>query len=157
MSLRSYALDKDCLGGALVAVIGAGAIAAARRYELGTLGRMGPGFFPTVIGSVMLLTGLAIMVAGLRRAALDADQVKAPDLRAWILIPLSLLAFILVGEHAGLLPATFSLVLIAAFADRTNRWRGMLMLAAAMTLVALVVFWWGLQVQFPLITLGSDE
>ena len=63
----------------------------------------------------------------------------------------------MVGEHAGLLPATFSLVLVAALADRRNGWRGTLVLAAAMTLVSLVVFWWGLQVQFPLFTLGSDE
>ena len=154
---RPSMLNKDCLGGALVAVLGAGAIAAARRHEFGTLGRMGPGFFPTAIGVVMLLTGLVIALGGLRRAALDADRVQAPDLRASILIPLSLLAFIVVGEHAGLLPATFSLVLVAALADRRNGWRGTLVLAASMTLVSLVVFWWGLQVQFPLFTLGSDE
>ena len=157
MTLRAQLLNKDCLGGALVALLGAGAIAAARSYEVGTLARMGPGFFPTAIGAVMLLTGVSIFVAGLRRTVVDTDRVKAPDLRAWTLIPLSLLAFIVVGEQAGLLPATFSLVLVAAAADRRNGWRGALLLAVAMAMVALVVFWWGLQVQFPLFTLGPDE
>ena len=156
-TLRAQLLNKDCLGGALVALLGAGAIAAARSHELGTLARMGPGFFPTAIGAVMLLTGVSIFLAGLRRTGLETDRVKAPDPRAWTLIPLSLLAFIVVGEQAGLLPATFSLVLVAAAADRRNGWRGALLLAAAMALVALVVFWWGLQVQFPLFTLGPDE
>ena len=157
MTLRGQLLNKDCLGGALVALMGAGAIAAARSHELGTLARMGPGFFPTLIGAVMLLTGVSIFLGGLRRTPLDEDRVQSPDLRAWTLIPLSLLAFIVVGGQAGLLPATFSLVLVAAAADRRNGWRGALLLAAAMALVALVVFWWGLQVQFPLFTLGPDE
>ncbi len=157
MTLRGQLLNKDCLGGALVALMGAGAIAAARSHELGTLARMAPGFFPTLIGAVMLLTGVSIFLGGLRRTPLDEDRVQFPDLRAWTLIPLSLLAFIVVGGQAGLLPATFSLVLVAAAADRRNGWRGALLLAAAMALVALVVFWWGLQVQFPLFTLGPDE
>ncbi len=157
MTLRAYLFNKDCLGGALVALLGAGAIAAARSHELGSLARMGPGFFPTTIGAVMLLTGVSIVLTGLRRTALNTDRVRAPDLRAWTLIPLSLLAFIVVGEQAGLLPATFSLVLVAAFADRRNGWRSALLLAAAMVLVALLVFWWGLQVQFPLFTFGSGE
>ena len=157
ITLRAYLFNKDCLGGALVALLGAGAIAATRSHQLGTLARMGPGFFPTAIGAVMLLTGVSIFLAGLRRTVLDTDRVKAPDLRAWTLIPLGVLAFIVVGEQAGLLPATFSLVLVAAAADRRNGWRGALLLAAAMALVALVVFWWGLQVQFPLFTLGPNE
>ena len=157
MTPRAYLLDKDCLGGTLVASLKACAIAAACSHELGTLARMGPGFFPTAIGIVMLLTGVSILLTSLRRAPLEEGRVKRPDLRAWTLIPLSLLAFIVVGEQAGLLPATFSLVVVAAFADRRNGWRGTLLLAAAIMLVALLVFSWGLQVQFPLITFGSGE
>ncbi len=104
MTPRAYLLDKDCLGGTLVALLKACAIAAACSHELGTLARMGPGFFPTAIGIVMLLTGVSILLTSLRRAPLEEGRVKRPDLRSWTLIPLSLLAFIVVGEQAGLLP-----------------------------------------------------
>lgn len=157
MAIRNYALNKDVLGGALVLAIGVAAIAAGGSYQVGTLGRMGPGFFPIAIGAVMAVTGVAIAFGGARRAAPGIGQVAAPNLRAWLLVPLSLVAFIVIGDWAGLLPATFSIVLVAALADRQNTWRGTLALAAVMTLVCLVVFWWGLQVQFPLFKLGFDE
>lgn len=148
--------NKDVLGGALVCALGAGAIAMVRGNAIGTLGRMGPGFFPTLIGVVMVLTGVAILLGGLRAGATE-HGVERPDLRAWTLIPLSLVAFIVAGEFGGLLPATFSVVFIAALADRDNTWRSAMLLACAMVAVCLVVFWWALQVQFPLLTFGIDQ
>lgn len=149
-------LRKDVLGGALVCALGAGAITMVRGNAVGTLGRMGPGFFPTLIGVVMVLAGIAIALGGVR-AGPDASTMERPDLRAWTLIPLSLVAFIVVGEYGGLVPATFAVVFIAALADRANTWRGALLLAAAMVAICLVVFWWALQVQFPLLTFGDDQ
>ncbi len=147
--------NKDVLGGALVCAMGAGAIAMVRNNAIGTLGRMGPGFFPTLIGVVMVLTGTAILLGGLRSGA-AGQGLERPDLRAWTLIPLSLVAFVVAGEYGGLLPATFAVVFIAALADRDNTWRNALLLAGAMIAVCLVVFWWALQVQFPLITFGIE-
>ncbi len=134
--------------------LGAGAVAMVRGNAIGTLGRMGPGFFPTLVGAVMVLAGAAIAIRGLR--ASPAEDIAAPDLRAWTLIPLSLVAFVVVGDYGGLLPGTFAVVFIAALADRDNTWRSALTLAASMVAVCLVVFWWALQVQFPLLTIGPD-
>ncbi len=156
MQSRALLRNKDVLGGALVCVLGLVAIAMVRSNALGTLGRMGPGFFPTLIGVVMLLTGLAILFGGLR-AGVMTPGLEQPDLRAWTLIPLSLVAFVVAGEYGGLLPATFSVVFIAALADLKNTWRNAVLLACAMVAVCLVVFWWALQVQFPLITFGLDS
>jgi hypothetical protein len=58
------------------------------------------------------------------------------------------------GTYGGLLPATFATVFIAAMGDRKNRTWEALLLAAAMTLVCLVVFWWLLRVQLPLFQWG---
>ena len=44
-SLFSY--NKDYYGGALMILIGLAAVYQGTRYQLGTLARMGPGFFPT--------------------------------------------------------------------------------------------------------------
>ncbi len=155
--LRDYARNKDVLGGVLVSAIGCTAIAAVRNNQFGTLSRMGPGFFPTIVGVVMLLAGIAIAIGGARAAAPGVDRPDAPDLRALALVSLSLVAFIVVGEFAWLLPATFAIVVVAALADRQNTWRGTLALATVMVLACLVVFWWGLQVQFPLLKFGFDE
>ncbi|QIG97675.1 tripartite tricarboxylate transporter TctB family protein [Bradyrhizobium sp. 6(2017)] len=156
-ALRSYALNKDCLGGALVASVGAIAIAAVRKDEFGALDRMGPAFFPSVVGATMIIVGSAIALVGVGKAASDRDRVLTLDLRAWGLVPLSLFAFIVVGAFSGLLPATFAIVSIAALADRHNTWQDIVLLAAIMTVTCLVVFWWGLQVQFPLFHFGFGE
>ena len=156
MAAGTLPRNKAVLGGALVCALGAGAIAMVRGNAIGTLGRMGPGFFPTLIGIVMVLAGAAILLGGLRAGA-AGDKVAKPDLRAWTLIPLSLVAFVVVGEHGGLLAATFAVVFIAALADRDNTWRGGLLLACAMIAVCVVVFWWALQVQFPLFTFGAES
>ena len=148
--------NKDVLGGALVCALGGTAIASVRSFGIGTLGRMGPGFFPILVGVVMILAGLAILAGGLRALG-SAGQITTPDLRAWVMVPLSLIAFIVLGEYGGLLPATFAVVFVAALADRDNTWRSALAIAAAMAVVGIVVFWWALQVQFPLLTFGIDR
>lgn len=46
--------NKDFLAGLLFALIGGFAVALARGYPMGTTMRMGPGYFPTVLGGILL-------------------------------------------------------------------------------------------------------
>ena len=61
------------------------------------------------------------------------------------------LAFIVLGGPFGLGPATFACVFVAAWGDRGATLRGSLLLAAAATAVAAVVFSWLLKFQLPLV------
>ena len=81
------------------------------------------------------------------------DAITDPQARAAILGGIVL--FIVLGEFAGLAPATFALVFVAALGDRQSTWIGALVLAAIMTLMAGVLFWYLLQVQFPIWRLGG--
>ena len=63
-------------------------------------------------------------------------------------------AFIVLGKYGGLLPATFAITFISALGDRQNTIVKALILSLAMVAIALVVFWWALQMQFPLIRWG---
>ena len=71
--------------------------------------------------------------------------------RAWALISVSIVAFVLLAERFGLVPAAFAIVFISAFADRDNNWKRAAILSAAIVVVAIVVFWWALQIQLPLL------
>jgi hypothetical protein len=53
-------LGKDALAGIMFALFGAAAVVLARQYPRGTLARMGPGFFPTVLGAVLVALGLLL-------------------------------------------------------------------------------------------------
>lgn len=145
---------KDILGGSLMLAIGLGVCWHATRYELGSLRQMGPGFFPMSLGAILALTGLLICLSGLRTGPQMPAVTWQPQWRGWFCICASLVAFVIIGNFFGLLPATFATVVIAAFGDRKNSLRAALTLATCMTLVCLVVFWWLLQVQFPLFKWG---
>jgi hypothetical protein len=61
--------NRDYYGGALMMAIGLGAIIEGRQYPLGTLSRMGPGFFPVALGAILALVGLAIIATARFTAA----------------------------------------------------------------------------------------
>jgi len=47
--------NKDIWSGLMLIVIGAAAILVARNYPFGTALRMGPGFFPVVLGGLLIV------------------------------------------------------------------------------------------------------
>jgi hypothetical protein len=121
-------------------------------YPVGTLQRMGPGYIPLVLGMILIATGLYIagkaFVTGPGRAVL---QARPPQWRAWALISLGIAGFVAAADYLGLVPAAFAVVFIAALGDRGNSWSSAALLALGIVVVAVVVFWWGLQVQLPLL------
>ena len=58
--------NKDFLAGLLFIAIGLVAVAVARNYPFGTAMRMGSGYFPTVLGGILILLGAWVMGRGLR-------------------------------------------------------------------------------------------
>jgi hypothetical protein len=151
-------LHKDVVGGVLIAGFGVAVAAhSLSAFSIGTLSQMGPGFFPLTLGVVLILSGVAIAVKGHLSAPRTTKEATRhpPEWRAWFLICLGIASFVVLAKYAGMVPATFSIVFISAFADRKNNWRQALFLALAMALVSVVVFWWALQIQLPLFKWGS--
>ncbi len=146
--------NKDYYGGALMIAIGLAAIIQGRQYPIGTLSRMGPGFFPVAVGAILAFTGLAIVVSA-RFAARKAEETALPpEWRGWFCIGLSIIAFVVLGRYGGLVPATFAIVFIAALADRQNTILAATVLALTTVVVCIVIFWWALQMNFALFGWG---
>ena len=146
--------NRDYYGGALMFLIGLGAILQGRTYSMGTLSRMGPGFFPVSLGVILALAGAAIALSA-RFAEREAEEkALPPEWRGWFCISLSIVAFVVLGKYGGLVAATFAIVFISALGDRQNTIKSALVLAVAIVVICLVVFWWALQMQFPLFGWG---
>ncbi len=135
-------------------LFGLGAIAEGTGYHLGTLRRMGPGFFPAAVGALLVLCGIIIAIEGLSRKNVS-DGRGRPEWRGWLCIIGGIVAFILLGKYTGLLPATFSIVFISALGGRQNTLKGALILSLAVCAVAVAIFWWALGIQFPLVMWGA--
>jgi len=150
---------RELLAGGLMAVAGIGITMKGSTYRLGSLSHMGPGFFPTVLGAILIVLGLAIAAAPYAPGAVAAEDGHdaAPDLslrRAWLCILLSPVLFIVFGRSFGMIPGAFACVLIAALGDRDATLRGCLILAAVVTIFGAALFSWILQVPMPLLTWG---
>jgi hypothetical protein len=147
---------RDYYGGALVMLVGLGVAVQGSRYGVGSLTQMKAGFFPVVTGTILALLGAAIAASAARRPAADIapEAQLAPEWRGWLCIVASILAFLVLGKYGGLLPATFAIVFISALGDRDNSVRAALVLATGITVVCVVLFWWALKLQFPLLSWG---
>jgi hypothetical protein len=135
-------------------LIGMGAVLMGVTYQTGNLRHMGPGFFPVAVGAIVALMGVLIAF-GARGQAVEEGDTLPPEWRGWICIVLSIVAFVVIGRHGGLLPATFAIVFISALGDRDNSIKSAILLAVAMCVICFVVFWWALQLQFPLFAWGN--
>ncbi len=141
--------SQDRLSGLLLVVLGAAVAWRGRSYGLGSLSSMGAGYFPDALGVILVALGLGV-------AAIADPEVMPhlPSRAAWrggLLVLGSVFVFVVVGQHGGLLPATFGCVFVAALADRRNSLRDALLLAAAMSLVSVLLFHWALHVEIPLL------
>jgi hypothetical protein len=139
---------KDFWAGVMLIVIGAASIFIARGYPFGSTMRMGPGYFPSVLGGILVLFGLYVMGAGLR----THEKITVHcSLRALIVLSLSLVAFGVLMTHAGFIPALAVLIFGSAAAGREFKFVEVLLLTVILTMLSVAVFISGLGLPYPLI------
>jgi Tripartite tricarboxylate transporter TctB family len=140
--------NKDFWAGIMFIAPGAASILIARGYPFGSTMRMGPGYFPSVLGGILVLFGLYVMIMGLR----SGEKITVHcSIRALIVLPLSLLAFGVLMTHAGFIPALAVLIFGSASAGREFKFVEILLLTLILTGLSVAVFSWGLGLPYPLI------
>jgi len=140
--------NKDFLAGSLFIAIGVVAVAVARNYPFGTAMRMGSGYFPSVLGGILILLGAWVMARGLR----SGEKLKS----GWGWKPLALVAlaialFGFVMPRLGLIPALAAVLFVSALGGREFRFKEVLVLTAVMSAFAVVVLLYVLKMPYPLI------
>jgi hypothetical protein len=142
------ARQRDVWAGLTFLATGVAALLLARGYPAGTALRMGPGYFPRLLAAVLILFGFHAVWKGLRRPE-RIEGAWSP--RALIVLPLAMVLFGVLMEHAGFVPAIAALVVGSAAAGRQFRLLEVLLLTAFLTAVSVAVFVWGLGLPYPLI------
>ncbi len=138
---------KNVLAGLTFIGFGLAFAAGATAYDIGDPVRMGPGFFPLVIG--VLLAILGVVIAATRSA--DEEPITAPPWRAAGLILGGIVVFGLTVRGLGLLPAIFLTALLTGLASRQTSPIGALLLAAALTVISVAIFVVALSLRLPLV------
>ena len=148
---------RDYYAGALVFLLGIGTAVMGSTYTVGTLTKMGPGFFPTALGFLMAFMGVLVAAANfLARHKEAAPEINhgggmqtSPDWRGWGCIMAAVVSFILLAEHAGLVFATFICVFLGCWGDKTARLQDSASLALGISLFGILLFSDILRVQLP--------
>ena len=140
--------NRDWIAGLLFIVLGALATVLARDYPFGTTMRMGPGYFPTMLGGILLVFGATILLRGIRSGEKVKGEWGVRPL-AWITLSIVLFGFLL--DRVGMVPATVVTLFAAAAAGREFRLKEVLLLAIVMTAFSVAVFSYGLKLPYPLV------
>ena len=146
-------LNKDRVSGVVLLVLGLAIVAQGLEYRMGALTRMGAGYVPVVLGILLALGGVAIFVTA-EPGDFGTAESMPTEWRGWLCVLGGVLAFVILGQHGGLVPATFISVFIAAMGDRGNSVRDAALLSAGITIVGALIFVYGLGMTFPLFTWG---
>ncbi len=150
---------RDIYAGALVVLLGIGTALIGQRYQVGTLTKMGPGYFPVALGFLLTFLGCLIGVAALAGKSVVETSGGAHhggfaekfDWRGWVCIVGSVVAFMVLAEFVGLLAATFCCVFIACWGDKTANVKSSFLLAAGITFFGVLLFSYVLHVQIPIV------
>jgi putative tricarboxylic transport membrane protein len=140
--------NQDFWAGVMLIATGVAAVVIAHDYSFGTALRMGPGYFPTILGGLLVLAGLYLVVKGLR----GGEKIAGTwSLRALIVLPLSLVLFGLLMEYAGFVPALAVLIFGSAAAGTEFKFDEVALLTVVLTIMCVLVFVWGIGLPYPLL------
>jgi len=149
--LNGFLKNKDLLAGLMFIVVGVVFFIGAYNYQMGTAARMGPGWFPRVLGGIMAVLGVVIAGIGLKNQA----QWAATEGIGWTWKPVIILtlAVVLFGaalQPLGMIIAIVLLTFISGVAAHDKNYRELAIITVIMCLFCAAVFVWGLKLQMKL-------
>ena len=139
---------RDFFAGAIFLSFGLCAVLVGRDYPIGTALHMGSGYFPFVLGALLLILGAIISIKSL---VITGDAIESIGLRPLLLVLLAIGAFAVSVDTIGLVAATVLMAVIGAAASPESRWREVVVLTIALLGLAVGVFAYGLGLPFTLL------
>jgi hypothetical protein len=141
--------QKDFWAGVMFVAFGLFFAGFGTQYTFGTGARMGPGYFPTILGLLLGLLGLAIAIGGLSPKASE-DKVDQFSWSTLLLVLGSVVLFGVLLQPLGVVVSIFVLVVISSFASHEFHWKSAVINALVLIAMSYGVFVWALKLQFPL-------
>ena len=149
--------QRDFFSGLMFMVVGIAFAWGATNYKIGDGARMGPGYFPLMLGVLMAVLGAIITFKSMVVETLDGDKIGG---WAWKPLFFIICANLMFGLMLGGLPsikfpafgliiAIYALTLIAAMAGEEFKIKEVLVLATVLAAVSYLAFIKLLKLQFP--------
>jgi hypothetical protein len=135
---------KDFFAGLIFVAFGVGAVILGSAYPLGAAARMGPGYFPRILGIMLIVLGAALALRGLR---LQGSPFPAWKWRPTLVVIGSVVLFGLIVTRVGLVFSTILLIVLSSAASTEFRPKEALISGVLLAALAVGVFVIGLKLQ----------
>jgi Tripartite tricarboxylate transporter TctB family len=123
------------------------AVWAITHYQMGTAVRMGPAYFPTLLGGLLAFLGLIVLLESI---TVEGPPVARFHFRPLVLISAACVVYGYMMKPLGLVISTALLVFIAAFGGHEFKWKEVTILYIALIIFSVLVFVKALTLPFPL-------
>ena len=143
---------QDFWCGLVFIALGALAIYLARDYPMGSALQMGPGYFPTWLGGIMVafgavIGGLAFKLEG----EPGGEEPGAWAFRPWLVLTAAVATYaILMDAGLGFVPSLMVLIVGCALAHKDVRWLETILLSVFLTAACVAIFSYGLELPYRL-------
>jgi Tripartite tricarboxylate transporter TctB family len=144
--MRLIRNPRDFYAGLLFVSFGVAALVLSGSYPLGSAARMGPGYFPRVLGTLVVGLGAVLCLRGFKSTA---EVQSTWHWRPLIIVLASVGFFSLTAQWLGLALSGLALVLVSSAASREFRWKEALISGVVLGVSAVVVFVYGLGMPLP--------
>lgn len=153
----ALANQKDFVSGLMFMTVGGGFAWGAVDYEIGEAARMGPGYFPFMLGLILVGLGALVTLAALKSGPPDGGKIGVIAWRPLVFILGANLLFgaLLVGipklgiPAFGLIVAIYGLVIMAGYARNGAKLKESVVLATILAVGSYFAFVKMLSLQFP--------
>lgn len=140
---------KDLYAGLMFIAIGGFFALWATNYPMGTAVRMGPAYFPTILGWITVVLGIIVAVRGFT----IPDEPPTPtQWKPFIMILGAAVLFGLILDvfHLGFVAGVFAAVFVCAYGGYEFRWKEALIESIILVIVCWAMFVYGLGLPFRL-------
>lgn len=140
---------REFIAGIAMILVGAFvAFYASSQYQVGTAARMGPGYFPTLLGSILAFLGVVVALLSFK-AVIHAFEPPPFTPRPFIAVIAAVAIFALLITRIGLIPTTLVVVFVTASGSNSFKPLRALWLGASLSVIAWLIFSLGLQMTLP--------
>lgn len=154
MNIKS---QKDFFSGLMFMAAGVAFAWGATTYTVGTGARMGPGYFPLLLGILLAILGAAITFEALVVETEDGEKIGSWAWKPLVFIIAANLVFgVLLGglpsiklPAFGLIIAIYALTFIASLAGDEFKFKEVFVLATVLSIMSYLAFIVLLKLQFP--------
>lgn len=136
-------------GSIFIAVGGLYGVTAYTSLPMGSMVEMGPGYFPVVLSSLLVMLGAVIALRG----AYEGPEVALESVpwRAMLMLSLAILAFAFFVKSLGLLPTVIVSAFLACLADpHVSTWKAAV-LSLALAVLCTLIFGIGIGLPVPIV------